>query len=95
MSWWKKSLLALFTLIVLAGTPVFVYFYTHFARMIDARLSGDVFNNSSLILAAPEQITLGETDTPQDCAARLRPDGAKNADGFHHHRCAGSVVGGT
>ena len=72
MSWWKKSLLALFTLIVLAGTPVFVYFYTHFARMIDARLSGDVFNNSSLILAAPEQITLGETDTPQDCAARLR-----------------------
>ncbi|MGE5327384.1 MAG: penicillin-binding protein 1A [Deltaproteobacteria bacterium] len=72
MSWWKKSLLAISILIVLAGTPVFVYFYTHFARMIDARLSGDVFNNSSLILAAPEQITIGETESPQECAARLR-----------------------
>lgn len=72
LSWWKKSLLAVALLFVVVGTPVFVYFYVHFARMIDARLSGDVFNNASLILAAPEQITLGEADTAQECAARLR-----------------------
>ncbi len=57
---------------VLAGTGVFVYYYVHFARIIDARLSGDVFNNASLVLAAPKEIDIGEPVTPPECAARLR-----------------------
>jgi penicillin-binding protein 1B len=51
---------------------VFVYFYVHFARIIDARLSGDVFNNASLVLAAPKEIAIGDARTPAECAARLR-----------------------
>ena len=32
---------------------VFVYYYVRFSRIIDARLSGDVFNNASLVFSAP------------------------------------------
>jgi penicillin-binding protein 1B len=59
-------------LAILAGTPLFIYFYVRFSRIIDARLSGDVFNNASLVLAAPKMISIGETESAGDCAARLR-----------------------
>lgn len=59
-------------LVLIAGTGVFVYYYEFFARIIDARLSGDVFNNASLIFGAPPEILAGEKGTPDGFAARLR-----------------------
>ncbi len=55
---------------VAVGT--FVYFYVRFSRVIDARLSGDIFNNASLVFAAPTPVFVGEAVTPEDVAARLR-----------------------
>ncbi len=51
---------------------VFVYYYVRFSRLIDARLSGDIFNNSSLVFAAPTPVSVGEASTPGEVAARLR-----------------------
>ncbi len=54
------------------ATGVFVHYYVRFSRMIDARLSGQIFNNASLVLAAPAEVSLGEATSPEAIAARLR-----------------------
>ena len=59
-------------LLFLAAVGTFVYFYVRFSRVIDARLSGDVFNNASLVFAAPTPVFVGEAITPEGVAARLR-----------------------
>jgi penicillin-binding protein 1B len=56
----------------LSALGAFVYFYVRFSRVIDARLSGDVFNNASLVFAAPTPVFVGEAITPEEVAARLR-----------------------
>jgi len=71
----KKILLGLTLLLVVTGTSVFVYFYVHFARIIDARLAGDVFDNASLVFAAPTEVRVGEAVGPEAVAARLRRAG--------------------
>ena len=57
-------------LVVVIGLGV--YFYVRFSRVIDARLSGDIFNNASLVFSAPTPVFVGEEITPQEVAARLR-----------------------
>ncbi len=54
----------------LAG--IFVYYYVRFSRLIDARLSGEIFNNASLVFAAPTPVSVGQASTPGEVAARLR-----------------------
>ncbi len=56
----------------LAAVGTFCYFYVRYSRVIDARLSGDVFNNASLVFAAPTPVFVGEAITPQEVAGRLR-----------------------
>ncbi len=72
MAWWKKAILGVAILCVLAATTIFVYYYVRYTRLIDARLSGEVFNHASLIFAAPTEIEVGETISPGEVAARLR-----------------------
>lgn len=71
-TWWQKSLLVTGLIVMLVGLGIFTYFYVRFARIIDARLSGDVFANASLVYAAPSEIRVGEPATPASIAARLR-----------------------
>ena len=40
---------------------IFSYYYIKFGRMIDARLSGQIFQNTSRVYAAPERIFTGES----------------------------------
>ncbi len=68
----QEVLLGAGLLVFLAAVGAFVYFYVRFSRVIDARLSGDVFNNASLVFAAPTPVFVGEAITPEDVAARLR-----------------------
>ena len=72
MGRWKKILLGAGLLISGGTAGTFVYFYVRFSRVIDARLSGDVFNNASLVSAAPTPVFVGRRSTPDDVAARLR-----------------------
>ncbi len=59
-------------LLVLAAIGGFTYFYVRFSRVIDARLSGDIFNNASLVFSAPAPVFVGEAITPAEVAAHLR-----------------------
>ena len=72
LTWWQKTFLAAGLVVILIGLGVFTYFYVRFARIIDARLSGDVFANASLIYAAPTEVQIGQPATPSAIAARLR-----------------------
>ncbi|MBZ5516262.1 MAG: PBP1A family penicillin-binding protein [Acidobacteriia bacterium] len=68
----------------LATTGVFVYYYVRFSRLIDARLSGEIFANSSLVFAAPTEVRVGEALSAEEVAGRLRralyAEGASGSD---------------
>ena len=68
----KKVLLAGALVLVLGATGVFVYFYVRFSRVIDARLSGEIFDNTSLVFSAPAKIRVGQEGSAEEFAARLR-----------------------
>jgi hypothetical protein len=53
---WKEILLGAGLLVFLVVGGVLVHFYLRFTRIIDARLDGNVFDNPSLILAAPTEL---------------------------------------
>ena len=65
------TLLGLLLLIIVAATSVFAFYYIQFGKLIDQRLTGQVFQNSSRIFAAPSHIFVGETLRPNDLAAYL------------------------
>jgi penicillin-binding protein 1B len=57
---------------LLAFVGLFVYYYVRFSRLIDARLSGEIFNNASLVFAAPTSVSVGKAGTPGEIAQCLR-----------------------
>ena len=71
----RKFLLAAGLFCLVAAGIVFAYFYVHFSRLIDARLSGNVFHNSSLVYGAPTPVGAGEAANAEEFAARLRRAG--------------------
>ena len=70
-----KALVVLLVLAMLAGAGVFVYYYNHYATMIDQRLKGGPYSNTARIFAAPGSVAVGEATTPSDIAASLRHAG--------------------
>jgi penicillin-binding protein 1B len=57
--------------IFLAVGGVFTYYYMKYSRMIDARLSGNVLQNTTQIFSAPEHISAGQAWGPDDLTAYL------------------------
>ena len=75
---WKKLLLGaglLLMLIVATVAGVFVHFYLHFSRIIDARLDGNVFGDPAVILAAPSELHCGQTANARNIAIHLKNAG--------------------
>ncbi len=72
---WEKLGLAAGALVLLVAVLSSVYLYVHFSRLIDARLSGDVFNHASLVYGAPTPVEVGEPGSPEGFAARLQKAG--------------------
>ncbi len=70
-----KVFLALLVLVTVTGASLFTYYYVRFARLIDRRLSGDVFARTSKIFAAPEAIFTGQELTASDLTGKLRRAG--------------------
>jgi penicillin-binding protein 1B len=75
----------IFAIFLIAG-GVFTYYYMKYSRMIDARLSGNVLQNSTQIFSAPEHISAGQAWGPEDLTAYLtrvgyRPIQDENAIG--------------
>jgi penicillin-binding protein 1B len=65
------SLLGAIFAIFLAVGGVFTYYYMKYSRMIDARLSGNVLQNTTQIFSAPEHISPGQAWGPDDLTAYL------------------------
>src|SRR5580692_11159130 len=57
--------------VFLAATSVFAYYYVQFGKLIDQRLTGQVFQNTSRVFSAPGHIYLGETMHASDLATYL------------------------
>ena len=74
----KKFLRVAFSagvVIFLAAGGVLLHYYVLFSGIIDSRFSGDVFNRTGTVYAAPLQITRGQELSAAEVARRLRRSG--------------------
>lgn len=89
------GLLAVVALCVLAAATVFTFFYIKYSRMIDARLSGHILQNTTQIFFAPELVSDGEAWGVEDLVMYLqhagyRPEADDNSLG--EYTVEGNVV---
>jgi len=61
--------------IFLTTLSLFAYFYIKYSRMIDARLSGHVLQNTTQIFSAPEHISVGQAISPAELITYLQRAG--------------------
>lgn len=83
-----KILVSAFLLILIAASGVVLYYYQYDSRMIDRRLSGEVFQNTARLYAEPYRIYPGQKLTPDAAVARLQragfePEGTEGSDGTY------------
>ena len=60
----------LFGVFLIAG-GIFTYYYIKYSRMIDARLSGNILQNTTQIFSAPEHISAAQAWGPEDLTGYL------------------------
>ena len=58
-------------LLFVIGTSVFAYYYVKFGKLIDERLTGQIYQNTSRVFSAPAHIYTGEALKPGDLATYL------------------------
>ena len=80
---------------VVVAASVFGYYYVKYGRMIDARLSGNILQNTTQIFSAPEEISPGQAWGPDDLTTYLqrvgyRPEADDSALG--QYTANGNVV---
>ena len=80
------GVLTFVALCFLVAASFFTFFYVKYGRMIDARLSGHVLQNTTQIFSAPEHISDGQAWGPDDLVMYLqrvgyRPEADDNALG--------------
>ena len=69
------GLLACVALCFLLAAGVFTFYYVKFSRMIDARLSGHVLQNTTQIFSAPGHISDGQAWSLEDLVMYLQRSG--------------------
>jgi hypothetical protein len=70
-----KVVLVSFVLLITAGVLSFTYYYVKYSRLIDQKLKGGPFANTSKIFAAPRVIGVGDEISPAEVMADLRRSG--------------------
>ena len=65
-------ILGIVFLCFLTAAGFFTYYYIKFSKLIDARLSGQVLQNTTQIFSAPERISPGQAWGPEDLATYLQ-----------------------
>ncbi len=70
-----KILIAVAVFCGLIGAVVFTYAYVYFSRIIDRRLNGPIFANTSRIYASPTPVFVGEPMKSAEIAGTLRRAG--------------------
>jgi penicillin-binding protein 1B len=74
-SWTGLTIAGTFAVVFLVGTSIFLYYWFSFERMMDMRLSGQVFGQSAEVLSAPAQVEVGQPLVPQQLVAYLERAG--------------------
>ena len=92
---WGLSLLGFVAFCFLVGAGLFTFYYVKYSRMINARLSGHIFQNTTQIFSAPEYISDGQAWGPEDLVSYLqrsgyRPEADDNSLG--EYQVDGNVV---
>ncbi|HJZ62738.1 MAG TPA: transglycosylase domain-containing protein, partial [Candidatus Acidoferrum sp.] len=80
------TLLGIVLFVVFVTASVFAWYYVKYSRMIDARLSGNILQNTTQIFSAPQQISTGQIMAPEELTQYLqrvgyRPESDENASG--------------
>jgi penicillin-binding protein 1B len=70
-----KIALAVAIFFTVIGAALFTYAYVYFSRIIDRRLNGPIFANTSRIYASPTPVFVGEPMTAAEVAGTLRRAG--------------------
>ncbi|HWR34617.1 MAG TPA: PBP1A family penicillin-binding protein [Clostridia bacterium] len=70
-----KTAVASFIVISMVMLSVFAYYYIHYERIIDRRMRGQLFNNTSKIFARPRLVQVGDPLSIEQIAAELRRAG--------------------
>src|SRR5215831_12940430 len=70
-----KVLLSIFLFFFIGTSAIFLYYYNYYSRIIDRKLSGEVFKNTAQIYAAPFRIYSGQKLTPEEVVVRLQRAG--------------------
>ena len=78
-----KVLLSIFLFIFIVFSGVTLYYYQYYSRMIDRRLSGEVFQRTARLYATPFQIYAGQKVTTDAVVARLQRAGYEPAGSNH------------
>lgn len=73
------TLLCFLLLTFVASAGIFAYYYVSYARMIDARLAGEVSQNTARVYTAPGRIFVGQNIAPKDLAGYLTRSGYTEA----------------
>jgi penicillin-binding protein 1B len=73
------TLLGIVFFVVFICASVFAWYYVKYSRMIDARLSGHVLQNTTQIFSAPAQISTGQAWGPEDLTQYLQRVGYRPA----------------
>ena len=76
-----KVVLVSFVLLITAGVLSFTYYYVKYSRLIDQKLKGGPFANTSKIFAGPRVIGVGDEISPADVVMDLRRSGYSESRG--------------
>jgi penicillin-binding protein 1B len=67
--------------LLFAGLGTLAYFYLHYARLIDAKLSAGPFQSTAMIFAAPRGLSVGDRTSTSEIVYQLRRSGYSEAEG--------------
>src|SRR5207237_4208587 len=75
-----KILLSLFLFFFIGASAIVLYYYNYYSRVIDRRLSGEIFKNTAQIYAAPYRIYPSQRLGLGEAVQRLQRAGFDPAD---------------
>jgi len=85
-----RTVLALFVLLVTGSLLTFTYYTAKYSRLIDAKLRSGTFQNTAMIFAAPQVVSVGDLMSAKEVIEQLRRSGytesRSNLLGWYHER---------
>ena len=75
-----KVLLSIFLFFFIGTSALVLYYYNYYSRIIDRKLSGEIFKNTAQIYAAPFRIYPNQKLGPDEVVTRLQRAGFDSGD---------------